>query len=86
MNSPDLEKFVRRFTTDVIAFEQSACSSPHVFFIETESKGEEFTPVWLKEGDTIELEITGLGKLSNKIVKASKDYSILAKKKSPKKN
>ena len=42
LNSPDLEKFVRRFTTDVIAFEQSACSSPHVFFIETESKGEEF--------------------------------------------
>ena len=54
--------------------------------LEAKAKGDEFTPIWLKEGDTIELEIAGLGKLSNKIVKASKDYSILAKKKSPKKN
>ena len=49
--------------------------------LEAKAQGKEFTPVWLKEGDTIELEITGLGKLSNKIVKATKDYSILAKKK-----
>jgi fumarylacetoacetate (FAA) hydrolase len=49
--------------------------------IEAKAKGKEFTPVWLKEGDTIELEIAALGKLSNKIVKASKNYSILAKKK-----
>jgi fumarylacetoacetate (FAA) hydrolase len=49
--------------------------------LEANQKGEEFTPVWLKSGDTIELEITGLGKLSNKIIKAEKDYSILAKKK-----
>ena len=49
--------------------------------IDAKALGKEFTPVWLKEGDTIELEITGLGKLSNRIVKASKDYSIRAKKK-----
>jgi fumarylacetoacetate (FAA) hydrolase len=49
--------------------------------LEAKQKGEEFTPVWLKAGDTIELEITGLGKLSNKILKAEKDYSIFAKKK-----
>ncbi len=49
--------------------------------IEAKAQGKEFTPVWLKEGDIIEMEISGLGKLSNKIVKASKDYSILAKKK-----
>ena len=49
--------------------------------IEAKAQGKEFTPVWLKEGDIIELEIAGLGKLKNKIVKSSKDYSILAKKK-----
>ncbi|MFO7445198.1 MAG: fumarylacetoacetate hydrolase family protein [Ignavibacteriaceae bacterium] len=49
--------------------------------LEAKAKGEQFTPVWLKEGDTIELEITGLGRLSNKIVKADKSYSILSKKK-----
>lgn len=49
--------------------------------LEAKEKGEEFTPVWLKEGDTIELEITALGRLKNKIIKAEKDYSILSKKK-----
>ena len=44
-------------------------------------KGEEFTPTWLKENDTIELEIEELGILKNKIVKAKTSYSILAKKK-----
>ena len=48
--------------------------------IEAKEKGEEFTPVWLKEGDTISCEIEGLGKLENTIVKKP-DYSILAKKK-----
>ena len=48
--------------------------------IEAKEKGEEFTPVWLKEGDSIICEINGLGRLENKIVKKS-DYSILAKKK-----
>ena len=30
-------------------------------------KGEAFTPIWLKEGDTIELEVEGLGRLKNQI-------------------
>lgn len=49
--------------------------------LEAKAEGKEFTPIWLKDGDTIEMEITGLGKLSNRIVKTEKDYSILAKKK-----
>jgi fumarylacetoacetate (FAA) hydrolase len=36
---------------------------------------------WLKEGDVIEMEIDGLGKLSNTIVKDESDFSILALKK-----
>ncbi len=36
---------------------------------------------WLKEGDTVEMEIDGLGKLSNTIVKEDSDFSILALKK-----
>ena len=36
---------------------------------------------WLKEGDEIELEVEGLGKLKNKIVKAESDFSILDLKK-----
>ena len=36
---------------------------------------------WLKEGDEIELEVEGLGKLNNKIVKAESDFSILDLKK-----
>jgi fumarylacetoacetate (FAA) hydrolase len=47
--------------------------------LQAKDKGDEFTPVWLKEGDTIELEIEGLGKLSNKITKAEKEYSIFTK-------
>lgn len=49
--------------------------------LQAKEKGEKFTPVWLKNGDSIDLEVTGLGKLSHKVVKAEKDYSILAKKK-----
>ena len=37
---------------------------------------------WLQEGDVVEMEIDGLGKLSNKIVKDESDFSILALKKS----
>lgn len=48
--------------------------------LEAKEKGEDFTPIWLKEGDTISCEIEGLGKLENKIEKKP-DYSILAKKK-----
>ncbi|MFC5284108.1 fumarylacetoacetate hydrolase family protein [Pedobacter alpinus] len=40
-----------------------------------------FTPQWLQIGDIIELEITGLGVLSNIIVAEETDFSILALKK-----
>jgi fumarylacetoacetate (FAA) hydrolase len=36
---------------------------------------------WLQEGDVVEMEIEGLGKLSNTIVKDESDFSILALKK-----
>jgi fumarylacetoacetate (FAA) hydrolase len=36
---------------------------------------------WLQEGDVIEMEVQGLGKLSNTIVRDESDFSILAKKK-----
>lgn len=39
------------------------------------------TPVWLKEGDSIDLEIEGLGVLRNTIAINPESYSILAKKK-----
>jgi len=49
--------------------------------LEAKAKDEEFSPVWLGEGDTIELEIEGLGRLKNKIAGSKNNYSILAKKK-----
>ena len=36
---------------------------------------------WLKEGDVVELEIDGLGTLSNTIVAEENDWSILGRKK-----
>ena len=48
--------------------------------LEAKEKGIEFKPIWLQDGDEIELEITGLGILKNKIRKAKKSRSILAKK------
>ncbi len=36
---------------------------------------------WLQEGDVVEMEIEGLGKLSNTIVKEENDMSLLALKK-----
>ena len=48
---------------------------------EAKEKGTTYIPVWLKEGDTIELEVESLGKLKNTIVKSRTDYSILEKKK-----
>jgi fumarylacetoacetate (FAA) hydrolase len=47
---------------------------------EAKENGKEYTPVWLQDGDTIELEITGLGKLRNTITKSKKSRSILNKK------
>ncbi len=49
--------------------------------LEAKEKGEEFTPIWIKDGDEMELEIIGLGVLKNKFVRAKKERSILAKKK-----
>lgn len=49
--------------------------------LEAKKKGKDFTPVWLEENDIIELEISGLGILKNKIIKAEKSYSIFQKKK-----
>jgi fumarylacetoacetate (FAA) hydrolase len=36
---------------------------------------------WLQEGDIVEMEIEGLGKLSNTIVREEDDFSILSRKK-----
>ena len=41
----------------------------------------EFVEQWLKEGDIVEMEIDGLGKLSNTIVRDESNFSILEKKK-----
>ncbi len=41
----------------------------------------DFEPQWLQDGDVVEMEIDGLGKLSNSIVKDESDFSILALKK-----
>lgn len=49
--------------------------------LNAKEKGEEFTPVWLKEGDDIELQIEGLGRLKNTIRRAVDDYSVLSRKK-----
>ncbi|GIW21787.1 MAG: fumarylacetoacetase [Candidatus Sericytochromatia bacterium] len=49
--------------------------------IEAKEKGESFTPIWLKENDVIELEITALGKLKNTFVKNPNTYSLLSRKK-----
>jgi fumarylacetoacetate (FAA) hydrolase len=45
-------------------------------------KPEGFVPQWLQEGDQVELEVTGLGLLSNYIERDDDDFSILALKKS----
>jgi fumarylacetoacetate (FAA) hydrolase len=48
---------------------------------EAKERGENFNPVWLQNGDIIELEIEHLGVLRNRIVLSNNNYSILAKKK-----
>lgn len=48
---------------------------------EAKEKGETYEPVWLEDGDTIDLEIKGLGRLSHKIVGTNGGGSILEKKK-----
>ena len=42
-----------------------------------------FKPQWLQPGDIVEMEISGLGRLSNTIRKANSDFSILDLKKIP---
>ncbi|MBK7630130.1 MAG: fumarylacetoacetate hydrolase family protein [Ignavibacteriales bacterium] len=49
--------------------------------IESKEKGQTHNPIWLKDGDEIELEIKGLGVLKNKIKKSKTNRSILSKKK-----
>ena len=46
----------------------------------------EYKEQWLQAGDVVEIEIDGLGKLSNTMVKEESDFSILALKKNGKKN
>jgi fumarylacetoacetate (FAA) hydrolase len=41
-----------------------------------------YKPQWLQDGDLVEMEITGLGKLSNTIRKVDTDFSLLNMKKS----
>ena len=41
----------------------------------------DFKPQWLEEGDVVDMEIYGLGKLTNTIIKDESDFSILAFKK-----
>lgn len=48
---------------------------------EAQGQGRDFKPTWLEAGDEIELEITGLGRLKNKILDSEADLSILEKKK-----
>lgn len=40
-----------------------------------------YTPQWLQPGDVVDMEITGLGKLSNTMVEEGSDMSLLAIKK-----
>ncbi|MEJ2195882.1 MAG: fumarylacetoacetate hydrolase family protein [Ignavibacteriaceae bacterium] len=49
--------------------------------LQAKEKGEVFSPIWIEENDTMELEIDGLGILKNTFLKRKKDRSILAKKK-----
>lgn len=42
-----------------------------------------FKPQWLQDGDVVEMEIEGLGRLTNTIKKVNTDFSILALKKMP---
>jgi len=45
-------------------------------------KDPNYTEQWLQQDDVVEMEITGLGRLSNTIVAEESDWSILKSKKS----
>lgn len=49
--------------------------------LEARKNGEPFTPVWIKDGDTMTLEIERLGSLTNSFKNSGTGYSILKKKK-----
>jgi fumarylacetoacetate (FAA) hydrolase len=40
-----------------------------------------YTEQWLQEGDSIEMEVDGLGILTNTIVREESDFSLLEEKK-----
>ncbi len=40
-----------------------------------------FQPQWLKDGDVVEMEVKGLGRIKNKIVAENTDHSLFALKK-----
>jgi fumarylacetoacetate (FAA) hydrolase len=44
-------------------------------------KDPDYEPVWLKDGDIIEMEIEGLGKIKNKVVLENDSHSLFALKK-----
>ncbi len=49
--------------------------------LQARAEGRPFEPTWLQPGDTLALEIEGLGRLENRVVRAPGDRSLLAKKK-----
>ncbi|QQS38065.1 MAG: fumarylacetoacetate hydrolase family protein [Ignavibacteriales bacterium] len=49
--------------------------------LEAKASNKEFSPVWIKEGDEMVLEITGLGSLKNKFYKSANTFSLMAKNK-----
>ncbi|NUN08020.1 MAG: fumarylacetoacetate hydrolase family protein [Ignavibacteriaceae bacterium] len=51
--------------------------------LEAKSKNESFSPVWIIPGDTMELQIEGLGRLSNTFTKNPASFSLLTKYKKP---
>ena len=40
-----------------------------------------YKEIWISEGDEIEMQIDGLGKITNRIIKSESNYSILKLKK-----
>lgn len=48
---------------------------------EAKEKGEDFSPIWIKNGDTFTLEVDMLGQLTNNVVLSDSKKSILKKKK-----
>ncbi len=56
-------------------------------FLELNATGKlndpEYKEQWLQEGDVVEMEIGGLGKLSNTVVREESNFSIFKRKKNP---